>query len=198
MQQQKIRPGRVWYIVAGLVHVVFVALLIFFVLGAINNAKDSIITRVTAPGTANIDIDKAGKYAIYIEYNSVLNGKVYHTEDISDMYFMLTNKKTGEQIDLDNSAMNESYSANGRSGERIFDFEINEPGVYVLETEYDSEKGEDAVLAIGHPFVLQLVMQIFLAIGSLFLAIIVPVVIFIITLIKRGKSKKMAALHSES
>lgn len=190
MQQQKIRPGKVWYVVAGLILVIGIALFIFFVVGAIKSATDSIITRVTAPGTESIEIDKAGKYTIYFEYDSVLDGKVYHTNDISDMYFTLTNKSTGEHIDLDNSAVNASYSLNGRSGKSIFEFEVDEPGEYILKTEYDTENGENAVLAVGHPFVTQMVLQIFLAIGSMFVATIVPIGIFVITLIRRGKSKK--------
>src|SRR5665648_501268 len=101
MKQEKVRPGRIWYVIAGLISVIFIVLFVYFLVGAINSATGSIITRVEAPGTARIEIDKAGKYTIYFEYDSVLDGKAYHTSDISDMYFMLTNENTGEHIDLD-------------------------------------------------------------------------------------------------
>lgn len=191
MKQERIRPGIVWYVIAGLVNVICIVLFVLFLLGAIKCATDSIITRVTAPGTASIEIDKAGKYTIYFEYDSVLDGKVYHTSDISDILFTLTNKSTGEQIDLNSSLANTSYSINGRSGQSIFDFDVSEPGEYILETIYDTGTGENAVLAVGRPFVYQMVMQMFLSIGSLFCSIVVPVVIFVITIIKRSNNKKL-------
>ena len=191
MQQEKIRPGIVWYVIAGLVNVICIVLFVLFLVGAIKCATDSIITRVAAPGTASIEIDKAGKYTIYFEYDSVLDGKVYHNSDISDMLFTLTNKTTGEQINLNSSLANTSYSINERSGQGIFDFNVKEPGEYILETVYDTGAGENAVLAVGRPFVFQMVMQIFLSIGSLFCAVVVPVVIFVITILKRSNNKRL-------
>jgi len=191
MQQEKIRPGIVWYVIAGLINVICIVLFVLFLIGAIKCATDSIITRVTAPGTASIEIDKAGKYTIYFEYDSVLDGKVYHNSDISDMLFTLTNKTTGEQINLNSSLANTSYSINERSGQGIFDFNVKEPGEYILETVYDTGAGENAVLAVGRPFVFQMVMQIFLSIGSLFCAVVVPVVIFVITILKRSNNKRL-------
>lgn len=198
MQQERIRPGIVWYVIAGLINVICIVLFVLFLVGAIKCATDSIITRVTAPGTASIEIDKAGKYTIYFEHDSVLDGKVYHTSDISDILFTLTSKSTGEQIDLNSSLANTSYSINGRSGQSIFDFDVSEPGEYILETIYDTGTGENAVLAVGRPFVYQMVMQIFLSIGSLFCAIIVPVVIFVITIIKRSNNKRLFRQNAAS
>jgi len=190
MEQEKIRPGKVWYVAAGITGVCFIFLFAFFIVSAVTCATDSITNRFSVPGTASMPIDKTGKYTLYFEYDSVMGGKAYHAYDISDMLFTLTNQDTGENIKLNDSVINSYYSINGISGKSIFDFEIDEPGQYVLETLYDSGSGQDAILAIGQPFAVQMVIRIFLAIGSFFLALIIPAIIIVVTVVKRSKIKK--------
>jgi hypothetical protein len=192
MQLHIIRPSKFWLEVAAIVGLICTALSIFFAIGATKILDDSII-RVKSPGTAIIKIEKAGKYTIYYEYESYSNGTIYDSNGVIDGLFTLTNKATKEQIYLDDSVGKSIYSTDNRTGHSVVDFEINEPGQYIIKTTYDVGTGKNDALAVRPHVGSQMIAKVnlFLAIHLGYLAIMVPVCIFAVTHLERSKSKSL-------
>jgi len=199
MRLNIIWPSKFWLEVAVIVGLICTTLSIFFVVGATKLLDDSII-RVKSPGTAVIELEKAGKYTIYYEYDSYSNGAIYDSNGIIDGLFTLTNKATKERIYLDDSVGKSIYSKDDRTGHSIVDFEINEPGQYTIKTTYDVGTGKNDALAVRPHFGSQMIAKInlLLAISLGYLAIMVPVCIFAVAYLERNKNKSINDFNTGS
>jgi hypothetical protein len=193
---QDIRPGRMWYGVAAIVLgagvAVFVVLLIGFINGIAGMPRSMI--RVVAPGSFDVTLDKAGAYTIFDEYQSVMGGRVYsHSGGLSGLTCTLTEKATGRSIPLTAPTGSETYSMGPYAGRSLFAFNIATPGDYTLSAEYGGAGGPDAVLAIGHGFMgnlMRLMAELFAGVGTLIVSVLLAVVIFIITIVRRNVAMK--------
>ncbi|WP_010246206.1 hypothetical protein [Acetivibrio cellulolyticus] len=189
METEVIKPSKIFYVVSGVILVIGIILFVIILISGIFSSVDKINNQVIVPGTKIIELKETGKYSIYFEYRSVIDGKVFETNNISGLMCSLRNAETEELIKLDNSSVNSNYSVNGREGKRIFEFAINEPGKYELKAWYEEGEGEEAVLAIGKGFGMTLVRTIVVSLGTLFISFGASFAIFIITLVKRKKAK---------
>jgi len=191
MQFNSIRPSKFRLDVAALVGILCLALAFFLFLGVAKIENDNTI-RVKVPGTAIIEIEKAGKYTVYFEYDSYSGGEVYETNGITDGLFTLTNKTTKEQIDLKSAIGKEGYSTDGRTGESIANFKINAPGQYILKTKYVMGSGESQCLAIRPSFGSQMstVIMMLLAISLVCLAIMIPFSLFMLRIWNKRRKRQ--------
>lgn len=196
MDTEVIKPGKVFYLVSGAVFVIGIILFVVLLLTGITSSVNRLDTRIVVPGTQTIELKETGKYSIYFEYRSVLDGKVYETESIVGLMCSLKNTETGQSVNLSNSIINSNYSISGRQGKSIFDFDINKPGKYEFKAWYKSERGEEAVLAIGKGFGGSLVRTILLCIGVLIISLGASIAIFVVTLVRRNRAKKSIQMNN--
>ncbi len=196
MNTDVIRPGKIFYLVSGAVFVIGIILFVVLLLTGITSTVNRLDNRIVVPGTQTIELKETGKYSIYFEYRSVLDGKVYETESIVGLMCSLKNTETGESINLSNSIVNSNYSISGRQGKSIFDFDIDKPGKYEFKAWYKSERGEEAVLAIGKGFSGSLFRTILLCIGVLIISLGASVTIFVVTLVRRNRAKKSIQMNN--
>jgi hypothetical protein len=193
---QNIRPRRIWYGVAAIVLGAGVAVFLFLLIGFINGlaGMPRSMIRVVAPGSFDIRLDKAGEYTIFDEYQSVMGGRVYsHSGGLSGLTCTLTEKATGRSIPLTAPGGSETYSMGSYAGRSLFEFTIATPGDYRLSAEYGGAGGPDAVLAIGHGFLgnlMRLMAELFAGVGTLIVSVLLAVVIFIITIVRRSVAKR--------
>jgi hypothetical protein len=90
--------------------------------------------------------------------------------------------------------MSSTYEFGGRSGRSIFDFRIDQPGVYALSAGYpQGQPGPEVVLAVGKDFTTGLFTTILGALALVFGSMGIAVAITLITLLKRSKNKKLLA-----
>ena len=196
MNTDVIKPGKGVYLVSGAVFVIGIILFVVLLLTGITSTVSRLDNRIVVPGTQTIELKETGKYSIYFEYRSVLDGKVYETESIVGLMCSLKNTETGESINLSNSIVNSNYSISGRQGKSIFDFDIDKPGKYEFKAWYKSERGEEAVLAIGKGFSGSLFRTILLSIGVLIISLGASVTIFVVTLVRRNRAKKSIQMNN--
>lgn len=196
MDTEVIKPGKVFYLVSGAVFVIGIILFVVLLLTGITSSVNRLDTRIVVPGTQTIELKETGKYSIYFEYRSVLDGKVYETESIVGLMCSLKSTETGQSVNLSNSIINSNYSISGRQGKSIFDFDINKPGKYEFKAWYKSERGEEAVLAIGKGFGGSLVRTILLCIGVLIISLGASIAIFVVTLVRRNRAKKSIQMNN--
>ncbi|GEP53204.1 hypothetical protein [Reyranella soli] len=137
-----------WFVVAGLIALAGFAGALFYVMPRLS-AADSAMIRVVVPGNAVLTLDKAGRYTIYHETRSMVDGRYYASGTVSGLRLGLTDEATREPVTLTGPAMQSSYKIGNRSGTSIYAFTIDRPGRYRLAADLAGGRNEPkAVLAI--------------------------------------------------
>ncbi len=189
MEPQTKKGGIAPFVLSGVIFLIgIVGFVVFLFLRVSHLDKDMI--QVVVPGSQDVTLSEPGDYTIFHEYRSVIGNEIYATDrGISGLQCTLTSQKTGEAIALSASSGSSHYEVEGRKGESVFAFHIEEPGVYRLTGRYpEGQNGPRTVLAISHGFVEDLLVTIFLSLSILFGSIVLSIVIVVVTLIKRQKA----------
>lgn len=161
MSERKLKPTR-WYYIAAILMPIFACVgTMFFVQQAIPDlpgALDAVgiqnLTTVVIPGTKNINFPKAGAYAVYYEYRSVINGVNYaKTQHPPNLICQLNSKTTGEDIELARNYIegNIYTTQNGeRAGVHFLSITIEKPGLYTFACQYPNGNPQPKiVLSVG-------------------------------------------------
>jgi len=202
---RRIRPSRWYYGLAALTFVVgcLLATLIFGF--GVTNLVSSIdvvgsgLTQVVVPGTTTLTLSETGRYTVFYESRSVVNGAVYISGGLSpSLACTLTSNATGTEIPLEASITNSTYDIGGREGTSVWVFDIDQPGTYAFSCGYTDGRTEpEVVLAIGTGFVEGILGMVFGTLGSVFGGLgvlfgttIIAVIIAIVVFVKRQQAKK--------
>jgi hypothetical protein len=179
--EERLAPSRLWYVLA-----VAAALGGFIAMGAFLLVRIPEISsgthRVLVPGNEEITLAGPGKYTIFHENRSMLNGQVFNSSSIAGLRVSLTSVETGAQVLLGPTSMNSTYSYGSRRGYSILGFKIEKAGRYRIATAFDDGQNTPrTVLAISKDFGVKLFTTIAgalgLAFGGIILAVILTVVI---------------------
>jgi len=180
-------PSRIWFLVA---FVVFLGggtgawLLISSRLASVETG----IQRVVVPGTADLTLAEPGTYTIFHEPSSVIDGKLYVSENINGLTVGVVSVDKGPSVDVTVPAGSESYSIGGHSGVAVLAFTIGSPGRYRLSASYDGGNAEPrAVLAVAHGILGRMIGAIFGGIALGLGGFVTAVAITIVTAVKRGQ-----------
>jgi uncharacterized membrane protein YvlD (DUF360 family) len=161
MSKDKLRPTRWYYILAVLIPVfacVGTVLLVYQNVpklpGALESTGIKNLTQVVVPGSAEIYFPKAGAYAVYYEYRSVINGASYvRAKYPPSINCQLTSKATGEDIDIAPDYVEGNVYAtqnDERVGVLIKSITLDQPGAYTFSCQYtDGRTDPEIVLAVG-------------------------------------------------
>ena len=161
---KKIKLG-IWIIVLGIVlgsaSIVYSVTLMF---------GESI--KMITPDDMTVTLD-AGHYAVYHEYESYFEGKIYSTYGANlNGFSLIVFDEKANRISVEQSKVNSTYTVNSRAGQSILAFDILTPGDYQLVAEYS----EPVVLLIKKEQIKLFVIYLltgFLVIGSsLFVGIV--------------------------
>jgi hypothetical protein len=203
--QVRIKPSR-WFYVIGIVILVGgpITSSIFLFSAAISNIGDMTevpSVQVVVPGTNDITLSQTGKYTVFYEYRSMVGNRIYSTgENIPGIQVNLVSKDTGAEIPLSAASMNSTYTIGGRSGIGLFDFVIDQPGIYELSASYPAsvqgqqqEQSSNIVLAVFHSSAIEkLFGNIMGTVGGVLAIAFVPfavgIAIIVITFLKRRKA----------
>ena len=206
---QKLKPSR-WFYVVGIVILIVgpvVSSIVLFssVFSNLGNMAAEIqSTQVIMPGSSDITLQQTGKYTIFYEYRSMVGNRIYSTgENIPGIIVNIVSKGTGDGIPLSSTSTNSSYSLGSRSGIGLFDFDIDEPGIYELSASYPAVQGQqeeqrqEIILAVIHSSVIERIFGSIMgtvasAMAIVFVPFIVGVAIIIITFLKRRKARARA------
>ncbi|HEX9327124.1 MAG TPA: hypothetical protein VF915_11435, partial [Reyranella sp.] len=80
-----------WFVVAGLIALAGFAGALFYLMPRLG-AADSRMIRVVVPGTALLTLDKAGRYTIYHEKKSTVDGRYYASETVNGLRLRLADE----------------------------------------------------------------------------------------------------------
>lgn len=180
--------SRLWFVVAGLIALAGFAGALFYAMPRFSAANSATI-RVVVPGNAVLTLDKVGRYTIYHEKKSTVDGRYYASETVNGLRLDLADEATREPVALTEPAMQSSYTIGNRSGTSIYAFEIDRPGRYRLAADLaDGRKEPKAVLAIEHGMLGEMFSLIFGTIAIAFAGLGVAGAIVLAVLWRRSKA----------
>jgi hypothetical protein len=184
--------SRIWYVVAAaalLAGAVGAGMTIWSGIAGLTNA----LTRVVVPGTSELTLAEPGSYTIYHEYESVIDGRIYNSQNVDGLQVSLTEEEGGVTVPVAPASASTRYSLGGHSGVSVLSFDIIRPGKYRLIAAYGAGRsGATAVLAIGQGFLGRLLLTIFAAIGLAFAGFAAALAIVLITFFKRRRIQRAA------
>lgn len=183
------KPSRIFYVLSFIVLLIGIVTFTIFLITGIKSSLNTISHQVIVPGKSIIELKDPGKYTIYFEYRSVIDGKVFESDSMKGLRCTLMKTDTKELIKLESPSMNSNYSVSGRTGESIFVFKIDEAGEYELNAWYENGNTNESVLAIGKGFGMVVTRTVFGSIAIMFICIGTSIAIFLTTLIKRRNAE---------
>ncbi len=161
-------PG-LWLFGVGAL-IIIIPLILAIVLLVVDLFDSDPKTRFVVPGTHELDFDDSGKYTIYYEYQSSINGRGYSSSEyLKSIEVDLQSEDGSIIVPLSTSEGNATYQIGGRAGRSLFSFDIEEPGTYIIHADYqDGTSTPEVVFAIGPEFdILGIMLRSFgLGIGS--------------------------------
>ena len=161
MSNNKQKPSR-WYYVLALFIPIFACVVTGSLVyrsvpelpGALEAAGIQNLTQVIVPGSADIYFPKAGAYAVYYEYRSVIDGVSYTRDEYPTiMRCQLKLKATGIAVKLEptNVKGNVYVTRNpNRAGVMYKQISIDQPGIYTFSCQYMNGRTiPKSVMAVG-------------------------------------------------
>ena len=150
MDELRRKPSRWYYVLAALVFSVGFGMFALLMARQVKTVTGS-LTQVLAPGDTQLNLSQPGTYTIFYESRSAVGGRLYSTgEHLSGLECQLISRATGSGVALSAPRTTSSYAFDGRSGRGFLQFQVSQPGMYVLSAKYAGGQMEpEVVLAVG-------------------------------------------------
>ncbi len=178
-------PSRLRYLVAVVIFFAGMAGMGIFLVNQLSEMQDE-LTRFVVPGERTLAFE-AGKYTVFHETESIIDGKVYSSPGLGGLTVTVTGPG-GETVAL-TPAGSGHYTFGGHKGTSLFDFEATGAGEYTVAGQYaPGASGPETVLAVGAGFMSSLLGTIFGALGIAFAGSIIAAILVVMTLVKRRRA----------
>ncbi|MDX1386524.1 MAG: hypothetical protein R3257_02965 [bacterium] len=186
-----LRPSRFYYVLSVLVGLFGLGVLFWLFITALGSIGEG-LSQFEVPGSAVLDLKKAGGHTVYYESQSVFKGRVYDSgESVPGLSLKIYSNDTGTEIPVRETQVSSTYTFGGRKGRAIYRFSVPQPGPYTFTGTYQTgEMKPQIILAVGQGFNVRLVIFIFVGIGVFILTLLLSVGIAIITFLKRDKQRQ--------
>ena len=187
------RPGITGYVLAGIAVVIGIAGAIYcgrmFAKGITSFTNEY----VTVPGKNVLVLENAGNYKISRNYTSGQFGTTDGlAEDLSGLTITVVRNDTNEKIPLTSHSDYRSRIPNPDEVVERMTFSVSEPCTIVLTGEYIQETANPKQVELkvsGSPSP-KFVVYLFGAIGSAGLGLLIALILFIVTIIRRYNASK--------
>jgi hypothetical protein len=148
------------------------------------------------PGHVDLTLTQAGTYTIFLEENSVVNGRVFSaTQSVSGLECAVSEQGANERsIPVQAARGSVHYSVNERSGRSILQFVVAESGRYAFACGYaEGTSGPQVVVAVGTGVGKQIGGTVLRSLASMFGGFGLCGIVILVVYLLREKSKKQLA-----
>lgn len=186
-----IRPSW-WYAVPGILLIVVGAgLFAYFLFTGIFHLTD-LLTQVVVPGKAELELKTRGKYTVFLEEQSVVNGRIYSTtQSVNGLTCAVEDQAGTQKLSLRRPSFSTNYTFNGRAGRSVLEFDVPQPGSYEFSCGYpEGVKGPETVVAVGTGVSDRILQTLGRSLFALFGGGVTGLVIILIVYSMRDKEKK--------
>ena len=177
-----------WFVVAGLIALAGFAGALLYVVPHLA-AADARMIRVVVPGNVVLTLDKAGRYTIYHEKKSTVDGRYYASDTVNGLRLRLTDEATGTPVTLTEPAVAANYAIGNKTGSAIYAFTIERPGRHRLAADLAAGRDEPkAVLAIEQGMLGAMFSLIFGTMAIAFAGLGIAGAVVLVVLWRRSKA----------
>jgi hypothetical protein len=150
--------------------------------------------RFVVPGTAELTLEQPGTYTIYHEASSVIDGKLYVSENVNGLQVRVAAVPGDVPVQVSTPGGSENYSMGGASGVAVLAFDVTSPGRYRLTAGYDGGKTEPkVVLMVARGMLRRMMSAIFGGIALGIGGFAVALAIIVTTAVTRGRARNAAS-----
>jgi len=180
-----------WYCaVGGVVMLAGLGLFLYTLIHGILHVTDS-LTQIVVPGEKDLTLMPKLKYTIFLETESIVDGKIYSTESVSGLNCVVSSGTSGNRINTYKPAMNTAYSVGGRDGRAVLEFFTEEAGVYRVACSYGAgTDGPQVVVAVGSGVTERIFSIIMKSLASMFGGFLLGGAMVIAVVILRMRAKR--------
>jgi len=185
VQQPKLRPGRIWYLVAFAVIAAGLAWLIYGVVSLGNTVND--LQRVPLPAGGTVSLGHSGGFIVYYEGPGSQSGK------IPSYNIHFTPASPGAAVSgLTRYGSNVTYNIGSHHGRAVLTLHVTKPGKFTITATGPQVAG--AGLAIGGSIASGIVSVLLPGVPLLIVGILGGVLLLIIRVVrKRSLQRQYAA-----
>jgi hypothetical protein len=186
-------PSRLWYVVAPVILVAGVMGARYLIFTRLDAVAAS-MRRFVVPGTAELTLEQPGTYTIYHEASSVIDGKLYVSENVNGLQVRVAAVPGDVPVQVSTPGGSENYSMGGASGVAVLAFDVTSPGRYRLTAGYDGGKTEPkVVLMVARGMLRRMMSAIFGGIALGIGGFAVALAIIVTTAVTRGRARNAAS-----
>jgi len=185
MENKITKPGKWLYGLAGGIALFGVLIMVLSVFYMISNSSN--MERIVIPGGKDVKLEKSGKYVIYHEYKSEIDGNYYFSKNLEGFDCKIFNVETKEEIFVNSNFTSSTYSYGGKEGKAILNFEITDPGIYNISARLMNN--QQTVLSIGQGDMFISMILLSVSIFVLVFCLLAAKAIVIITFVMRRRNK---------
>jgi hypothetical protein len=189
-----VRPSPWYYLLAAPCFLIGAGLFLYSLLHGIQHATDS-LTQVVVPGEAELSLRHGRAYTVFLEERSVVNGKIYSTDEpVNGLQCNVKPLHGEEEIPIHRPSMSTTYDVGGRSGRSVLEFRVPEDGTYKFACAYaEGASGPETVLAVGSGVGGRIFGTVFGSLAAMFGGIGSAGIVILLVFLLRERSKKRLA-----
>jgi len=189
-----VRPSQWYYLLGVVVIATGVSLFLYTLLHGIFHITDN-LTQVVVPGEKDLTLQPKLRYTIFLEEQSVVDGRIYSTtENLSGLTCHVNSLASGTKIELHHTSISSTYNVNGRSGRSVLEFVTQDGGTYHVACRYEEGTlGPETVVAVGAGFGGKLFSMLFICLGEMFGGGALGAAIILVTSSKRRDGNQRLA-----
>lgn len=161
-------PGRGWYALAVLPAICGFAAMGVILFTSLSKLDDG-LEQIVVPGARELRLEP-GPHTVFLEYNSVVDGRVYRVDQVSGLAVRVE-AANGAPVAVRAPMGSSYYTLGGRQGEAINVFDVEQAGAYRISADYDGAAGPQTVIAVGQGFMGALLASVFGGLGAAFLGV---------------------------
>ncbi len=150
------------------------------------------LTQVVVPGRAELSLQRDTTYTVFLEKQSVVNGRIFSTtQSVDGLACRVTSFQNGAVIPVTTAGSTASYDVNGRSGVSVLRFRTPADGKYLFACDYDpGSSGPEVVLAVGAGVGEGIYRMVLVSLASIFGGAIACTVVVLVVITRRERNKK--------
>jgi hypothetical protein len=167
------------------------SIFLYSLLHGIYHLTDS-LTQVVVPGESRLEFQQAKSYTVFLERQSVINGKVHSTDDsVNGLECNLVPVGGVQKIEMRQSRMATTYDVGGRSGRSILEFRVPVDGTYTFACGYANvAHGPEVVVAVGAGVEGGITHMVLVSLAGMFGGFAMAGLVIVIVFVLRERSRK--------
>lgn len=191
-EQPPIHPPVSYYWFAAPFVVLGMGLFLYTLIHGIFHITDS-LTQVVVPGSVELTFKKGATYTVFLEEESVVNGKIYLTRGaVGGLTCNAKSSATGEAVDIWRAQSSVKYDVAGRSGRSVLSFAVPEDGDYQFACQYtEGVEGPETVVAVGTGIGSKIVRMVFTCMAEMFGGQVLALIVFLSIFWQRERAQKL-------